>query len=566
MAGAFDGLMSDSGDALESQIRAKWGKSGDWGAQGVDRVAELAKLLRANGVTDLSKLGFANGKYEESFGGYDQGESGYVPSGTRTVDGRQLTYGGRNFGFLGDVNDDGSTSRVGERQYVGQGTPDPRDVGWSAAGHGNVQYQLVDGPDGPMIVPKWNSSSDAQDVRQAAIAAAITMGGGYLAAGGLGAGAAGAAGNGAFLGEGVASGIGAWDTAAGLGAAGSGAGGSALGAAGNGAFLGEGVSSGVGAWDTAAGIKAAGLTPAAGGGFWDSAGNFVKDIGTGLKSVGISGGDLLRTGAAFALSKNVSNPTADPNLTTAITGLDKTANDANARAQANDEYWRTTFAPRYLRAMDDQLALGKQQSDFNMGLAKKYDARYWQQMGDLDSRVNAYDSDAARARFAGEAGANSDMQSAAAMQALVRDMNRRGMNPNSGVVVSNMRQQAQQGALQKTLAMNMAREAARKEGFNMRLVTAGLGNPTGASTGFSSLANQSAGIGMNGIQGANSGFNSNVGNWNATTGVGIGAMNSVGNWGMGLTNGNSRANEMNTQGWNQMLGYGLGMFGSGRGG
>jgi hypothetical protein len=297
----------------------------------------------------------------------------------------------------------------------------------------------------------------------------------------------------------------------------------------------------------------------------------LSTVGDGLKTLGINGGDLLRTGAAFALAKDVDGPQADPNLTRAITGLTGTADAANARAQSNDEYWRTTFAPRYLAAMDDQIAQGRALTDFNMGLAKKYDDRYWnttaKQQDAFYDKVNTYDTDAARARFAGEAGANSDMQNAAAWQAMLRDRNRRGVNPNSGVAFSAERQQAQQGALQKTMAINMAREAARKEGLNMRAVAAGLGgNLTGATANFAGQAGQSAGIGMQGIGGANSGFNSSVGNWNATTGVGMNALNGVGNWGMGLTNGVSQANQMNTQGWNQMVGYGLGMFGSGRGG
>ncbi len=342
----------------------------------------------------------------------------------------------------------------------------------------------------------------------------------------------------------------------------------------NGAFLGEGVASGVGAWDAAAlgaGNTLGGTAATVGGTtLGTGAQSGLQTFGNGLKTLGISGGDLLKTGAAFALSKDVETK-ADPSVTAAINGLKTTTDAANARAQSNDEYWRTTFAPRYLQAMDDQISMGRQLNDFNMGLAKKYDSRYWnttaRQQDAFYDQVNSYDTDAARARIAGEAGANADMQNAAAMQALVRDLNRRGLNPNSGLVMSNMRQQAQQGALQKTMAMNMAREAARKEGLNMRAVAAGLGgNLTGASAGFAGQAGQSAGLGMNGINNANQGFNSNVGNWNATTGLGLSGLNSLGNLGMGLTTGNNRANELNTLGFNQMLGYGLGMFGSGKGG
>jgi hypothetical protein len=125
-----------------------------------------------------------------------------------------------------------------------------------------------------------------------------------FAAAGLGAGAAGAAGagagagaggmvNGAFLGEGIASGIGAWDgamAAAGAGAGGAGAAGAAGGGGGigggvgNGAFLGEGVASGVPAWDAAA--TAAG----SGGGLLSSLGGAKNLLGIGSTLLGAAAG------------------------------------------------------------------------------------------------------------------------------------------------------------------------------------------------------------------------------------------------------------------------------------
>lgn len=321
------------------------------------------------------------------------------------------------------------------------------------------------------------------------------------------------------------------------------------------------------------GANAAGLTGVTGGAATTSAGTGLSmdKIASGAKDMLGQGGlnQLGQTALAMTLAKDVKDPNADPNLTTAITGLKTTADDANARALANDEYFRSVFAPRYLQAMDDQIATGKMLTDFQVGLAKKYDDRYWnttaKQQDAYYKHVDAYDTDAARSRLAGEAGANADMQNAAAMQSLVRDLNRRGLNPNSGVVLSNMRQQAQTGALQKTMAMNMAREAARKEGLNMRAVAAGLGgNLTGATAQFAGGAGSTAGLGMNGIQGAQNGVNSNNASWLNTMNLGTNALSTLGNYGMNLTNLGFNANMMNTQGWNQMLGYGLGMFGSGR--
>jgi hypothetical protein len=506
MAGAFDGLLSDSGSWSYEDPSSY--RQADISPEDLQRMMRQWGAEQANGRSRIDGFGLA----------------------------RAMTHGGQ----MGDAQDQVPEEIAGSgviSRYLNDGT----------------DYYDQWGEDGKYL-GRTRDESSSINFRNFLIAAGAMYGGG-LAFEGATAGAGGAA---ASAGAGSAAGMTASEQIAMLAA--NGMSDAAIAAS----FPELAAAGGL----TGVGGGAAAVT---GGANWlDSAKNGLQTVGDGLKSVGISGGDLLRTGAAFALSKDVETK-ADPSVTAAINGLKTTTDAANARAQSNDEYWRTTFAPRYLQAMDDQISMGRQLNDFNMGLAKKYDSRYWnttaRQQDAFYDQVNNYDTDAARARIAGEAGANADMQNAAAMQALVRDLNRRGLNPNSGLVMSNMRQQAQQGALQKTMAMNMAREAARKEGLNMRAVAAGLGgNLTGASAGFAGQAGQSAGLGMNGINNANQGFNSNVGNWNATTGLGLSGLNSLGNLGMGLTTGNNRANELNTLGFNQMLGYGLGMFGSGKGG
>lgn len=141
------------------------------------------------------------------------------------------------------------------------------------------------------------SPTSSADMLAMFIAAVATMGmalpamtaagaAGEVGAGGAALGAAEGVGSGAFLGEGVASGIGAWDAAAGLGGAagaGAGAGAAAAGSGGgglgtgSGAFLGEGVASGIPAWDAAAGLG--GAAPAAGAGAGASSGG--GGLGTG---------------------------------------------------------------------------------------------------------------------------------------------------------------------------------------------------------------------------------------------------------------------------------------------
>lgn len=91
-----------------------------------------------------------------------------------------------------------------------------------------VRYQLKDGKLVPIAQFDSDRASTWADIRDEALPImAAVLGGGYLAGQGLGTVGAGevAAGNGAFLGEGVASGVGAWDSAAGLGGAAAGAGG-----------------------------------------------------------------------------------------------------------------------------------------------------------------------------------------------------------------------------------------------------------------------------------------------------------------------------------------------------
>lgn len=291
----------------------------------------------------------------------------------------------------------------------------------------------------------------------------------------------------------------------------------------------------------------------------------------GMKNMGLSVGDIAKLGLAAGLSRDVKAADMDPALVKAIEEQTRIAQDANDRATANDDYWKSTFAPRYLDQMDQQMEDGRRLTDFNMGLAKKYDDRYWnttaKQQDAFYRSVDGYDTEATRSRIAGEAGATVEAQNSAAMQALIRQLNRTGVNPNSGVYASNARQFAQQNAFQKAQAMNMTREAARKEGMNMRAVAAGLGgNLTGASAGFAGQAGGASQLGMNGIQGAQGGFNANNANWNSTMSLGANALSNLGSLGMNLTNQNFQANAMNTQGFNQMLGYGLGMFGSSRNG
>lgn len=310
----------------------------------------------------------------------------------------------------------------------------------------------------------------------------------------------------------------------------------------------------------------AGLAGAAGSGssFLSGAKDVLGSAGQFLGSSGLGG--ALGTGLALAAAKDVKPAAADPMLQQAAAGLGNVGTAATNRANANDDYWQSTFAPRYLAAMDQQIADGRELQDFNMGLARKYDQRYWDTTARYQDQfyrdVDSYNNEDNMRRMVGQAGATVDQQNAGAMAQLSRQLGRMGVNPNSGVYASNMRQNATQGSLNKALAMNMAREAARKEGLNLKAAAAGLGgNLTGASAGFAGQAAGASGLGMQGIGQAQSGFNSNNAGWNSTMGVGSNAYGQLGQWGMGMTNAASGANRDNAMGRNQIIGTGLGMFG-----
>lgn len=147
--------------------------------------------------------------------------------------------------------------------------------------YGNEYGAAPIGPDGqPLWIPSEQRSVGETLGRMGGVlggAALLGNAPAMLASLGGGGGGGVAAGGGAFLGEGVASGIPAWDAAA--SSAGLLGGGGA--AAGSGAFLGEGMASGVPAWDAAA--TGAGLS--------------LASPAAGAAAAGSSWADYLRQGA-----------------------------------------------------------------------------------------------------------------------------------------------------------------------------------------------------------------------------------------------------------------------------
>lgn len=189
---------------VEQQIRALWGNRGDWNQGGINRASELARLFEANGITDLSQLGLGDvtrPRFVSRQVGGGTGQDAAFENGVEDTQYRQLLSGDRKLGFLGDINNDNSLSKVGEQDYIGDvGLGDL--LGWSSAGHGNVSYIAGKDPKtGQFYVwPQWGSSSDAGDAQDIAKGIATV-----LSAGALG----GAFGGGSMFGEGAAAGAGA---------------------------------------------------------------------------------------------------------------------------------------------------------------------------------------------------------------------------------------------------------------------------------------------------------------------------------------------------------------------
>ena len=284
---------------LAELLRAQ---GGDWNIGGIDRAQELADLLGKQGVTSLDVRGFtgggeaANPNYTPNPNPGEALRGGKPdPNWSKTIQvPRQLTIGGKNIGFAGNYNNDGSYG-----QHAGPGLQSSGNlgdinsynrVGWSARGDGNVSYNVVTGPDGKLrIMPFWASSNETAKYAPVVGALGAFVGGGLLAnAAGMGAaGSAGAAGGQTAAGGlGTTSGFGGVGTDAAVSGAGS-LGGEVAGAAG-------GAATGFGGVGTDAAVS--GLGAAASGvpswlpeglkGYWD----FIK---SNPKLIGALAGGLL---------------------------------------------------------------------------------------------------------------------------------------------------------------------------------------------------------------------------------------------------------------------------------
>lgn len=200
---------------------------------------------------------------------------------------------------------------------------------------------------------------------------------------------------------------------------------------------------------------------------------------------------------------------------------------ARAQAQIAREQWddyKTKFAPVILDQMQQQIDIGRdtyglarEQQDFQLGLARKYDQRFWDTQVPLEDQIiseaREFDTERERERLASMARGDVAQSFAAARGGLRRDMGRMGVNPSDPKYFGMNRELAASEALATANAMNKTREAAKQMGWARRTDAAALGRGlpgfTGDSSrvamGWGSQGADAAGVGIRGaVAGAGS--------------------------------------------------------------
>lgn len=256
-------------------------------------------------------------------------------------------------------------------------------------------------------------------------------------------------------------------------------------------------------------------------------------------------------------------PPPDPNIGLAAQGQSRVAESAEARAVANDEFFRENFAPRLLEGMDRQNATARELQDFGMGLTRKYDQRFWDTTAKFQDQfyddVRSFNTEDRREQLAGQAGADIEQASAAAGAQAIRGLQRQGINPNSGAMLMARKQWGQNTALARAAAQTMARDAARREGMSLKGVAAGMGaGVAGMSQGWAGLAGSAGATGLGAMAGAQGAFGANNASWNQTMGVASGALGSLAGIGQSQNNLAAQAAMADANNTNSMIGTGVG--------
>lgn len=185
------------------------------------------------------------------------------------------------------------------------------------------------------------------------------------------------------------------------------------------------------------------------------------------------------------------------------------------------DYYKKEIAPRALKQMDDQIQIGrdtydmaKEGQDFQMGLMRKYDDRYWGTQVPLEDSMiqeaQAFDSGDWANRQKALAYGDVSQAYAGAQSAINRDTSRYGLNPSDGMSMARRTQLGSDEALAKVQAASKINLAADQLGWTRKGEVAALGrglpgfssSASNAAMGWSGNGMNAGQMGMQGIQGA----------------------------------------------------------------
>lgn len=221
------------------------------------------------------------------------------------------------------------------------------------------------------------------------------------------------------------------------------------------------------------------------------------------------------------------------------------------------DYYEKNFAPKVLSQLDQSIRISEDQArkqaelqDFQTGLMRKYDDRYWGTQVPLEdeliSEARKFNTVAERERMAGEAGADVEQTGAMARENLGLQLRGMGINPGSAAAISAMADMESQTQLAKAGAFNKTRTAARELGWTKLGEAAALGRglPSFGSTS-ASLASGAGGAALGAGQAGLGAVGQASGISNGAYGAAGGLWSQAGN--LGVANYNAQVNAANVK-------------------
>lgn len=193
-------------------------------------------------------------------------------------------------------------------------------------------------------------------------------------------------------------------------------------------------------------------------------------------------------------------------------------------AMSKEEFeFMKTYATEQAAKGDEQWAYNKELQDAARARSDRYDQRYWdttaKQEDAFYKHVDNFDTAQERTRLGSRAIADVEGQVEIGRGAMSRGLAARGINAGSAAAISAYGDMEFGGALAKAGAATMAEEAARREGMQLRAQAAGLGGNTsgaaasylGAAGNFGDAALDASGTGLRARAGAFGAYNGGAG-------------------------------------------------------